>query len=285
MVIGVLGLGSIGQRHRRNLLDLGHEVIGYDVNPQCEGVTITSLEGFWKQSLDAVLICSPARCHYDHAMDAIDRRVPLFVEKPLALRSEDAWAIVEAAALYKVPLAVGYQMRCLQPLKALKEKLRTATPLWACAWFSYDIAKWHANGSYTDRIGIGLEASHEIDYLLWLFGAPVQVNPLLGIEDGHDVAVHALWIYHTGFCVSLHLDQLGSQYMRGMLVQFRERHALQLSLNATDEQWNTAYREEIERFLAAVKTDDPSLIVASGKDGVRAIAMIEEMKRSAGHRP
>src|SRR2546430_2580059 len=91
----VIGAGSIGQRHLKNLVALGHEVAAvFDPSPvrldevrplvgaRCR---LTADEGeAFDQGADATLICSPTHRHLDQARAALRRGWHVFVEKPLA---------------------------------------------------------------------------------------------------------------------------------------------------------------------------------------------------------
>src|SRR6202140_2980841 len=76
--LGILGYaGSIGSRHGKNLMYLGHQVIGYD--PAIPGKH--TREQVLTES-DAVIICTPTRNHFVDMVDAYGKHV--FVEKPIA---------------------------------------------------------------------------------------------------------------------------------------------------------------------------------------------------------
>jgi predicted dehydrogenase len=95
--VGVIGLGSIGRRHVRNVIALGHAVIGYDnghkalwLEDQCGWAH--SLDHLLDHGLDAVLICTPAVTHATVAtqLHQLGYRGALFVEKPIDLVADRA---------------------------------------------------------------------------------------------------------------------------------------------------------------------------------------------------
>ena len=62
--IVVHGLGSIGMRHARNLIRLGHDVVGYD--PDMDRVEMLRATGGrldWPQQIDGVVIATPTKIH------------------------------------------------------------------------------------------------------------------------------------------------------------------------------------------------------------------------------
>src|SRR5689334_13648980 len=88
----VLGCGSIGKRHVRNLLALGEKnVVGFDpredrrVEAKALGIeTASTMDEVWAAKPDAVLVTSPSKLHVATALDAAERGVHMFVEKPVS---------------------------------------------------------------------------------------------------------------------------------------------------------------------------------------------------------
>lgn len=58
--------------------------------------------------LDAVVIAIPHAFHYEAARDALDAGVHVLLEKPMVLRSHEAWDLVERAQCGGLHLTVGY---------------------------------------------------------------------------------------------------------------------------------------------------------------------------------
>src|SRR4051794_1172544 len=89
----VLGGGSIGSRHLRNLKKLGVTDVGV-VEPdalrreqlaRAEGATsYPTLDQALSQRPDIVVIASPSSMHVEQALVAARRSSHLFIEKPLA---------------------------------------------------------------------------------------------------------------------------------------------------------------------------------------------------------
>ena len=88
MRIGVAGLGSMGKRRVRDLLSLGHEVIGCDIRPdRCAEARerygiLTEADGnrMLDQGLDAMVISTPPDCHVPYYSLAMDFELPFFSE-------------------------------------------------------------------------------------------------------------------------------------------------------------------------------------------------------------
>lgn len=169
MRVAVIGIGSIGLRHARNILALGHEAIATDSDDAAleRACQLGARRGALKEA-DAVLICTPATTHAAVACDLLAHgyRGPLFVEKPLALSVDEA----EIFAAWPHPTTmVGYMLRHHHMARAMRAMFRT--PVTGRFFVHSDMSKWPGQ-SYGDPL---LEYSHEIDLALWM-GAPSTVS-------------------------------------------------------------------------------------------------------------
>jgi len=73
---------------------------------------------------DAVVVATPAASHAELARLAIERNLPVLVEKPFALSSTDARAVVELSAARGVPVVVGHLLVFHPAVERLKEMTR-----------------------------------------------------------------------------------------------------------------------------------------------------------------
>ncbi len=64
---------------------------------------------------DFVVVASPARTHYQYVKICLERKVPVFVEKPLAVTGEEAQSLVDLAEANDTLLFVA-QSECFNPL-------------------------------------------------------------------------------------------------------------------------------------------------------------------------
>src|SRR5436190_1289100 len=61
-----------------------------------------------RERLDAVSVVVPTREHYRVGLQCIERGIPLLIEKPIAMSSNQAQELIDRAASGKVPLATGH---------------------------------------------------------------------------------------------------------------------------------------------------------------------------------
>jgi predicted dehydrogenase len=124
--------------------------------------------------LDAVVIAAPTTAHVPLALAAIERGIPVLVEKPLAATVEEAMRIVDASRSRGVRVQVGHVERFNPAVLELGRLLEAG-------WLSsvYAIASRRA-GPFPARIrdvGVTVDlATHDVDILSWIAGErPVRV--------------------------------------------------------------------------------------------------------------
>jgi predicted dehydrogenase len=177
--LGLVGLGSMGRNHVRVIT--GHPqtrlVAVADPDPSAVAAAIAKsgaqgwsdpLEMIAAATLDGVIIAAPTTFHESLAHAAIDRGIPVLVEKPLAETHELALAIVAAGRAAGVPVQVGHVERYNPAVLRLGELLRDG-------WLGtiYAIASRRA-GPFPARIrdvGVTIDlATHDADMLAWVAG-------------------------------------------------------------------------------------------------------------------
>lgn len=219
MKILCISLGSIGKRHLRNARTLLPEatIAVYrqhtrENSPAPEGANmlLSSFEEAIAFAPDAVLISSPASEHVANALPFVQKNIPLFIEKPLAARAEALGAFPAACAASKGFIMVGYVLRFLPALHAIKAyvesgllgKVHTArieVGQYLPDWRPAD--DYRKGVSAQEKLGGGalLELSHEIDYATWLFGFPQSLQcsraQLSDLEIDVEDSAHILMEY------------------------------------------------------------------------------------------
>jgi len=132
--VAVVGAGYWGKNLVRAFSSLGRLRAVCDSNPDAlaraqravPGVRVVSdLDALWSDDgIGAVAIASPARLHAEQALAAIRAGRDVFVEKPMALRAEDARTVREAAAAGGRILMVGHLMLYHAGVQRLMQMVR-----------------------------------------------------------------------------------------------------------------------------------------------------------------
>lgn len=287
MKVGVIGLGSIGLRHAKNLRDLGHEVIGYDPDErkmwEFQGHTSERIMCFGG---DAVVIASPSEHHIHDLLSAVVFGVPLLIEKPIALEvTEKLRALIaELNADEGLPAMVGYNLRfhgsAIQA-KTWMDRADIGNPLWAhfCC------------GQKNDRYGHLIQNwSHEIDLALWLLG-PAKLVACLATDRVADL----LLLHENGCQTSIHLDYVTHRESRyfnivgtkggitvdlvcraGILNTSTEPHTVVKGADTFDENYIT----EMKAFLR--RAEGHPAYGAKIEDGLAVLEICDAARTMAG---
>ncbi len=235
----VVGCGSIGRRHAKNLKSLGLQRLAFcdtDVEAlqQCRKDVEGELFSNYGEALatfkpDLVLVCTPPVYHVEEALLALRVRAHVFIEKPLSHESSGVEILIAEARRHDRSVQIGYNLRFhpgLQILKELIDSGKIGRVLWLNVEAGQYLPDWRPWQNYRESYsarkelggGIILDGSHELDYICWLLGRPTEVScraeHLSGLEvDVEDTA----WIYLTfpeRRRAELHLDFVQRTYTR-----------------------------------------------------------------------
>ena len=134
-------------------------------------------EMFDKANIDAVIVASPDSTHKDIVLAALGAGIHVLCEKPLAMNSEDAQMMFDAAQASKVINNVMFTWRDLEMHREIK-RLLDANVAGRVLHFDIRFAMgWASGGDYTWRLdaekgngSVGDLGVHDIDLVRWMFG-------------------------------------------------------------------------------------------------------------------
>jgi glutamate-1-semialdehyde aminotransferase/spore coat polysaccharide biosynthesis protein SpsF (cytidylyltransferase family)/predicted dehydrogenase len=235
----VVGCGSIGSRHARNLKLLGVQHLGFcDTDPSVLARCQVEFEGDFFSDYgeallafrpDTVLICTPPVYHLEQAVSAIRSGAHVFIEKPLSNESSGVQVLIGEALRQNRRVQVGYNLRFHPGIRILKDLIdsgKIGRVLWLNAEAGQYLPDWRPWQNYRDSYsareelggGIILDGSHELDYICWLLGRPTEVICRAEHLSSLDVDVEdSAWIYLSfpdRRRAELHLDFVQRVYTR-----------------------------------------------------------------------
>jgi len=232
--VGLAGLGSMGRNHLRVLTGLPGcrlVAVGDPVEAALEGaVAASGARGYADPvamardaEIDALVIAAPTTAHVALALAAIERGIPVLVEKPLAGTVEEAMRIVEASRRSGVPVQVGHVERFNPAVLELGRLLEAG-------WLSsvYAIAS-RRSGPFPARIrdvGVTVDlATHDVDILSWVAGErPERVYAELAqrLHATHEDLLFGLLHFPSGATGMLDVNWLTPAKRRQLIVTGEE---------------------------------------------------------------
>ncbi len=235
MKILIIGVGSIGMRHLKNIAALGHTLYAVDIDPKklVEAArytknTFLSLDKALKAAPDAALICTLNKDHVPMAIKCAKAGCHLFIEKPLSLTLRGVEKLAGIIRAGKLISMVGCNMRLHPAIKYIHDLLTTNPAfrkrLLAELEFGYYLpfAKPDYRKSYQAKRKLGgnliFDGIHELDYAVWFFGNPKKVFCTKGMVSGLDMDtedhVEIIVEFESGVVCLVHMDYLQHGYSR-----------------------------------------------------------------------
>lgn len=137
--------------------------------------------------IDVLSVLTPSGTHCANVLDLVQYGRPLVVEKPLALRLEDADRMLEACDAHGVKVFVVHQNRYNHPIVKAREALEqgrfgrlvlgTVRLRWSRTQEYYDSETWRGTWAYDGGVFMN-QAVHHIDMLTWFMGNVESVRSM-----------------------------------------------------------------------------------------------------------
>lgn len=113
---GVIGLGAWGARLADKVRSSGRFQVIVTLDPNATvasspSILCTRAEEFWQQPLEAVFLAVDPRVQGDLGAEVLERGLPLFIEKPMALSLSAAERIVRLSRERNIPVHVDHLVR------------------------------------------------------------------------------------------------------------------------------------------------------------------------------
>lgn len=128
-------------------------------------------------SLDLVVIATPAHMHFEHAMKALEAKKHVLIEKPFAATKEEARLLIEKAKEVSKVVTVYQNRRFDSDFLTIKEILSSDIQLyefeaiWDRVKLTVDENDWHEQGHIGSDNLFDL-GTHFLDQAIHLFGKP-----------------------------------------------------------------------------------------------------------------
>lgn len=237
MKILFCGLGSIGQKHLQNLvqilqdkeLDSTIDALRFTDGPLLDDVS-SALANVYKSyedlpgGYDIAFVTNPTAMHVETIRKLKGKAANLYIEKPVFAHTD---VDLDELGFNKGVHYVACPLRHHPVIRRIKELTLLYSPSAVRVICSSYLPDWRPNTDYRTIYsarrelggGVTLDLIHEWDYLSWLFGLPQQVRGFAGhlsdLEiDSDDVAVYIA--QYPGMVLTMHLDYIGQPSQRSV---------------------------------------------------------------------
>ena len=229
----IVGGGSIGKRHLRNLLASGRTAAIIDTREDRRAeIASKHPEAKVYGSLDEALahgpyrtgfICLPTAYHLEPAMTLARQGVHIFMEKPVSHSIEGIPALLDVIEQKKLVAMTGFCLRFFKPLqkaKALLEEGRVGRIVTARSFTGVYLPDWHPWEDYRTFYmakkaqggGVLLDECHAFDWMQWLCGPIEGVfstgGTLSDLEVETDDVCEVIARFGPRIIGSIHLDMV-----------------------------------------------------------------------------
>jgi predicted dehydrogenase len=320
--VGVVGLGYWGPNLARAFAGLPEAELRWlcDQSPDAQGrfralypsvrITPDFDDLLNDETLDAVVIATPAVTHHELAGRAIDAGKHVLVEKPLALRGDHADDLVRRAARADRHLMVGHVL-LFHPAVTLLKSLVDRGHL-GDLFYLYG-NRQNLGKVRKDENALWSLGAHDISVMLHLLGdEPVSASAHgdCYVQPGVEDVVFCYLSFATGINAHLHLSWLDPHKMRKLTAVGSERMAvfddmeLERKLTVYDKSVGSRrtetfgeyihasfgdivsprvpndepLRKECEHFVAAIRSSAEP--VAGGREGAAVVHVLEALQLS-----
>ena len=318
MKILVVGFGSIGRRHVKNLLELTHVKIIVctkqtklgNLKKYCK--FYSRLSDAIREYPDAAIIANNTNEHVKTAIQLSKIGIDLFIEKPLSDNFTGVKTLTKLIRQKKLITMMGCNLRfheSIITIKDLIDKKAIGKIISVQAESGSYLPDWHPYENYKKNYaarkdlggGVVLTCIHEIDYLYWFFGNVKNVFSITGQYGNLNITSEDLSAiimqFQNGTIVELHLDYFQKPSIRrckligtkGKIYWDSDSNIVKL-FDMKKNRWiqkskikkydrNDMYRKEIFHFLKSIKKREKTINPI--EQGIKTMEIALAVKKSS----
>ncbi|MFN8549728.1 MAG: Gfo/Idh/MocA family oxidoreductase [Candidatus Eisenbacteria bacterium] len=268
--VALIGCGKISRKHVqviREIPDLKLTAV-VDTNParaqevadQVDGCRVyPDLESVCADpKIRLGVVCTPSGLHARQGVTLARARKHVVVEKPMALRLDEADALIEACDQAGVKLFVVKQNRYNAPVRKAREAIESGRlgrvfmgdvrVLWNRSQSYYDEEPWRGTWEMDGGV-LTNQASHHIDLLIWMMGdvesVYAQGRTVLHQIEVEDTGVVLIKFRSGGLGIVEASTAIQPRDLEGSLNLYGERGTIEIGGFAANELKTWRFREEL----------------------------------------
>lgn len=316
--LAIIGLGSIGRRHLRLISEIRPDIkiilVRSGYGSKCEeekmaSKTVHSISEAIKYGIQAAIVSSPAIMHLEQSLELAQNGVHLLIEKPLSHSLDRTNELLEVVNNNSLVAMVGYVLRydsgAIEFKNSINNKI-TGEILHARIECGSYLPDWRPGQNYQNSVsalselggGALLELSHELDYLHWFFGKPIDVQANIrnsgsinvNVEDQFDL----LMTSEQGYSIIAQVD-FNRRYVKRKCTILTAEGELTWDAVKQNVTWKTVhegsssydysnkrdyiYRTQIEIFINCIENNNAPIVTLD--DGINVLRLIDAARDSS----
>jgi predicted dehydrogenase len=289
----------MGRRHARVLLALGDrfELVGVFDSERSRaerardeiGTLVLASEREAIESSEVVLVATPSEIHVRTATAALDAGRDVLIEKPICARVDDARTVLAAASRARRRVFVGHSERFNPVVRAVARLLR-GDEVVALAFHRIGAGRAVTDADVGVLANLGV---HDLDLAAYLTGGAVGVSDAIGRSfdgsAGYEDMAHVLVAAHGRALGHIYADRTASVKHRSLRLTTTRwvyegdllDHRLARTARGSTVSGEIPLTTEEPLVAQAIALADaldgtPSREIATGIDGLRALALADE---------
>lgn len=310
MKVGLIGLGSIGQRHHDNMKKMGIDVVVWTERNDLQNMAIVKN---WKSFVnsgpyDVIFVTNEPFRH----LPTIQKCLPLnpkafFVEKPFSHSSKNLVQLSKILKKKNISLFVGYNFQFFKPLQEIKRIIQSqklGRIYYLRVFVGQDLRQWRKRDyrlNYAAKKkqggGVMLDLIHEINYSSWILNEKLipktaVIKKISNLEIETEDCADSIFVSEKGTVVSIHQDYLRIPLKRSLDI-IGEKGSLEwdyeentITIQTKEKiidkknisERNEMFLDELKFFFGLIKKNK---FFSNIDEAIRDIINIEYLKRNA----
>ena len=287
----IVGLGSIGNRHLNNCLELGVGQMSVvrrpnsnsQFSPPDEVSVVHSIAEALQSKPDFAIVCNPSHLHASTAIEFLDGNCHVLIEKPLGKTiGPDEQKLIEVSAQSDRIVAMAYCMRFHPVYARAKELVQSGAIgrcLYAKAWFEGFLPDWHPWEDYKQSYaalpeqggGVLRTLDHEMDFLNWVLGPAESVSGEAFNSQGIGIEADDVAMYQMKHPAGVH-SQVTTAFCRKPQSRGFEFVGTEGSLSFRHEDGDLWLSTHPESLLTATSENIAEMYIDLGRDFLKCTA-------------
>lgn len=280
MRILIIGLGSIGKKHVYAINNLipDAEIIALRSETVANNFSnvknIYNINEITSEYFDFAIISNPTSEHKKTIEQLIPFNIPLFIEKPI-YSSTDVIDIIKLIEEKNIFTYVACNLRFLDCIKYIKNTIAKKRINEINAYCGSYLPNWRPETDYRNSYsaipelggGVHIDLIHELDYLYWIFGNPIEVKRYFRNKSSLEIRTTDYANYlleYSSFCANVVLNYYRKDSKRSLELVFdnetwnvdlinNQITCNQITIFSSEQRISDTYKIQMEYFYDCLR--------------------------------